>query len=75
MTLSRSALIGLMLAVLAGCSGQTKQARALHKVIVFDATGCAFMLRANVGDTLFADRLVELDRTGCNAKRFEEVER
>jgi uncharacterized protein YcfL len=66
----------VILAVLLACAGcRTKQAMALHKVIVFDTTGCAFMLRANAGDTLYADRLVELDRPGCNAKRFEEVGR
>ena len=66
----------MILAALLACAGcQTKSAKALSKVIVFDTTGCAFMLRANVGDTLFADRLVELDRPGCNAKRFEEVGR
>jgi hypothetical protein len=75
MTTLVRATICLVLAALAGCSGQTKEARALHKVIVFDRTGCAFMLRANVGDTLFADRLTDLDHPECNAKRFEEVRR
>jgi hypothetical protein len=72
-TLARSTALCLVLAALAGCSGQTKEARALHKVIVFDRTGCAFMLRANLGDTMFADRLSDLDRQGCDAKRFQEV--
>jgi hypothetical protein len=72
-TLTRSTIF-LVLAALAGCSGQTKEARALHKVIVFDRTGCAFMLRANLGDTLFADRLTDLDRQGCDTKRFQEVQ-
>lgn len=75
MTLSRSTAICLVLAALAGCGVQTESAAALDKVILFDGTGCAFMIRANVGDTLWATRLVELDRVGCNAKRFERVRR
>jgi hypothetical protein len=66
----------LILAVLlAGCGVQTKSAKALDKAILFDGTGCAFMIHANVGDTLWATRLTELDRPGCDAKRFEEVRR
>lgn len=54
----RSKILLLALAI-SGCTG--KEAASLNKQIVCTMRGEAYFLRANVGDAIFADRMVDLD--------------
>lgn len=59
--ISTGLFIGLSLGLLTGIIGCSKDVRYLHNKIVTDSFGCKYIVRHNLGDTAFINKLQDQD--------------